>query len=673
MKGHFKRVFSFVIALVMIASCIPCTASASEVSFNRIVNAATDIIIQNEGNYSTVVKNDNGALSIGIICWHATNALNLLKSIIALNPSQALNILGASLYNEIITCSYWETRIATSEEAAVISVLISTNEGQQVQNESAAQYISGYVLHGQKLGITEPEALVFFADYENQNGYTGAQNFIYNVKSHYSELNLSALYNTSNKNSRRTKTYNFCASINWNSYSDTLAAVVTDTQAPEISCVTLTELDENGYTVTCNVSDNTAVVSVYFAIYYKKDGTDGIKWYQQEPVDGTASHTVSVNEFSGRAGDYCTYIYAFDESGNYSFVELNTITVPSAAIDEDITLTVSSTSSIQKGDTLKWSASAANGSGSYQYYYEIYKDDELIGRRKYSDYSDYEYTPTESGIYRAKVTLYDTVQNEYVTVESTDVNIFDPIILDSFSTQSSAAIINQLVSYELSVSGGEGDMKYSYTLYRNGTAIRSTDYSSTTTYSFKPTQGGVYYLVVNVTDSRSQTASFTSDSISVVAPLSVDSLSFSDSYAISGKTVNVTAEVNGGTGEYTYIFTVYCDGEKIITSEELTLPDYTFTISQSGTYTAEVTVIDADSTTIKAQCSGLTAEAQAKRGDANCDGVITAADARYTLRCSVMLETPESDFEYALDVNNDGKITAADARTILRISAYLEG
>ncbi len=61
-------------------------------------------------------------------------------------------------------------------------------------------------------------------------------------------------------------------------------------------------------------------------------------------------------------------------------------------------------------------------------------------------------------------------------------------------------------------------------------------------------------------------------------------------------------------------------------------------------------------------------------GDVNCDGRITAADARLVLRISAKLDKSE-DYNLpleAFDVTGDSKITAADARRILRIAAKLE-
>jgi len=57
--------------------------------------------------------------------------------------------------------------------------------------------------------------------------------------------------------------------------------------------------------------------------------------------------------------------------------------------------------------------------------------------------------------------------------------------------------------------------------------------------------------------------------------------------------------------------------------------------------------------------------------DANIDGSISAADARFLLRCSVELETANAVQQYLGDINKDNTISAADARLALRYSVGL--
>lgn len=63
---------------------------------------------------------------------------------------------------------------------------------------------------------------------------------------------------------------------------------------------------------------------------------------------------------------------------------------------------------------------------------------------------------------------------------------------------------------------------------------------------------------------------------------------------------------------------------------------------------------------------------ECQQGDVNCDGEITAADARTTLRISAGLESPADDIRALADFDSSGKVTAADARKILRMAAGLE-
>ena len=670
MKNRLIRLFSFVTVIILIVSSIPLTASAA--SFNQIVNATTDIIMTNEGNYTTVVRNDNGSLSIGKICWHGTNALNLLKDIVALNPSQALNILGTSLYNEIITSYSWSTRIPTSAEAAVIAVFLSTAESRKVQDETAWKYISQYVEHGMALGITEPEALVFFADFENQNGRSGAASFYYEVINAYGTVNLGTLYASSSKNPRRTRTYNFCATINWNNYSDS-PIYQKDEIAPEINDVVVSDITSQGYTVSCTASDNVNVTAIYFAVFHKDDGSQNAKWYKQETT-ATASMTIDIAEFGNRTGYYYTFIYAFDEAGNYAYVELNAIKVPEATpTEQKLSLTVSATTDGEIGGEIRWKASTTGGSGDYLYTFDLYRDGKLINKRNYSDYNDYVHAVTSSGSYHVVVSVYDRVSGKTTMTTSTETNIYIPIVTNSFKAEMSAAILGQSVSWKLDVSGGEGELKYSHTLYKDDTVVYSSPYKKNyTTFTYKPDDSGVYNVIVNIMDSRSQVVSVKSDDIIVIRPLSVSNVSFSTDYAVAGKSVTCSADVVGGTGTYTCKFSIYCDDVLVLESENLSTSEFTFTIPKNGNYTASVTVTDADSTVTQAEGGNLTATDRPQKGDANCDGQLSAADARYTLRYSAGLQEADSAFLYTMDVNEDGKVNASDARRILRVVAKLD-
>ena len=135
-----------------------------------IVERACSIIFSNEGDYGSVNKDDNGAVSIGKVQWHGCRALDLLKTIVTFDNAAAQTILGDALYNEIFSCLDWNTRILNQEEADKVSELLKTQIGMQSQDSLASVDVLSYINKGISYGLTNAEALIFFADGVNQYG-----------------------------------------------------------------------------------------------------------------------------------------------------------------------------------------------------------------------------------------------------------------------------------------------------------------------------------------------------------------------------------------------------------------------------------------------------------------------------------------------------------------------
>ena len=179
----------------------------------EIAKRACDIIFANEGDYGSVNENDNGAVSIGKVQWHGNRAKALLLSICNVNQNQGNHVLGSSLYNEIKSFKDWGKRIVTKEESVKISNLLKTNEGKEAQDKQALSDVLTYINKGISYGLTNPEALIYFADGVNQYG---TYSILWKNISKQALLKggtLDAMYeatkaNTQNYMSRRTKVYN---------------------------------------------------------------------------------------------------------------------------------------------------------------------------------------------------------------------------------------------------------------------------------------------------------------------------------------------------------------------------------------------------------------------------------------------------------------------------------
>ncbi len=198
----------------------------------EIVDAAAEIIYRNEGSYSSVNANDNGALSIGKVQWHANRALSLLKTIVNANPSNALTILGAALYSEIVTAASnaWTSRTVNSTEKSAISALLSTPAGISAQDALALTDITSYVNHGINVGIRSSAALVYFADIENQCGSGGSSRIASSAaiaSGSYDKISLLAYHTAALADSvagrysaRRNTVYTYASELGWETNTD---------------------------------------------------------------------------------------------------------------------------------------------------------------------------------------------------------------------------------------------------------------------------------------------------------------------------------------------------------------------------------------------------------------------------------------------------------------------
>lgn len=221
-KKIMAVVLSCLTIIALVVSSFAVSFSASAVSVDEMTKAAVQIISRSEGTYGSINRNDNGAVSIGMLQWHADRALQLMRSIANADTGSAQSILGSSFYNEVMSASSWNSRTFSAAEGTAASNLLTTSAGKSKQDALAYSDVQGYISAGQKLGISNAGVLVYYAELYNRG--MGVAKRILSAAAgsgSYSSVTLSGLHSTALANSssyytdRLNYAYSTIVSLGW--------------------------------------------------------------------------------------------------------------------------------------------------------------------------------------------------------------------------------------------------------------------------------------------------------------------------------------------------------------------------------------------------------------------------------------------------------------------------
>lgn len=119
-----------------------------------------------------------------------------------------------------------------------------------------------------------------------------------------------------------------------------------------------------------------------------------------------------------------------------------------------------------------------------------------------------------------------------------------------------------------------------------------------------------------------------------------------------------------------FVFAAETEEESTANTEETTEEEPTEE-ETTEEETTEEEITEEETTEAEISEEETTEEREPIKGDADADGVITAADARLVLRAAVELETFSDETAVLCDMDEDALITAADARLVLRLAVGL--
>lgn len=115
----------------------------------------------------------------------------------------------------------------------------------------------------------------------------------------------------------------------------TVYAHWTDRINPVVESSYIKDVDATGYTVVCTVTDNEEVARVCFPAWTMENWQDdlNLNWYDDAAIigqssDNTYTFRINVSDHNNESGTYVTHVYAYDISGNYTYIATVDVVVP---------------------------------------------------------------------------------------------------------------------------------------------------------------------------------------------------------------------------------------------------------------------------------------------------------------------------------------------------------
>ncbi len=135
------------------------------------VTRAIEIIsyFESSGDYGSAHNDTNGLPSLGFIQWNGNETMELLNRIIDEDKSAAQEILGEAFFAKVYGKTSWKGTM-TKAELSAASKLLKTDRGVAVQNALSKKYVAMYIEKGMELGISDVNALCYYADMRHQVG-----------------------------------------------------------------------------------------------------------------------------------------------------------------------------------------------------------------------------------------------------------------------------------------------------------------------------------------------------------------------------------------------------------------------------------------------------------------------------------------------------------------------
>ncbi|MHB8773463.1 MAG: phage tail protein [Syntrophales bacterium] len=340
------------------------------------------------------------------------------------------------------------------------------------------------------------------------------------------------------------------------------------------------------------------------------NGTSRVKMYAPGTWSGGSSYShLDYSTFNNTANQLMVYAFSDGEAvhdpGPITKGLLKDLGWPGAAVSS-VTLTPSLSSPRPVGTSIPFTAAAAGGSGSYQYYF-TYRTPAgtWVGAQAYSSTPTWTWNTTglAAGVYTVQVWARNAgstaALEAYASLSYTLTTSTSPVSSVTLTANPvSPRPVGTSIVFTAAASGGTGSYQYYFTyLTPAGTWVAARAYSSTPTWTWNTTglATGVYTVQVwarNVGSTASVEAYKSLSYTLTTGPVSSVTLTPNPvSPRPVGTSIIFTAAASGGSGSYQYYFTYLTPaGTWVAARAYSSTPTWTWntTGQAAGVYTIQV-------------------------------------------------------------------------------------
>ena len=185
------------------------------------------------------------------------------------------------------------------------------------------------------------------------------------------------------------------------------------------------------------------------------------------------------------------------------------------------------------GDTVTFTAYAANCAEPCKFYFELYRDQALVYTRAYTTDASFSFVAEEAGEYDVLVKIKD---NDGVIrgIQSGMVMVYAPLMIGSVDSSAEAAL-GETIVWTVNAQGGAAPLTYAFDVFVNGEEIDGTTFGESNTFAYTPDIAGSYSVNARVRDAKGNTVELLSGDTMVFSPES------DFAYTVSEGSATVTA------------------------------------------------------------------------------------------------------------------------------------